>query len=54
MKIGDILKQCPSKFKKINKKERLVENANLSFYDFENMMKHSSYIRHNRAIKQIK
>lgn len=53
MKIGNILKECPEKVKRIPK-DKLAENVNLSFYDYKSMMKHDSYARHNGAIRQIK
>lgn len=56
MKIGQVVKeQQPDVHKKLNKKPRKKRRRgkeSLSFSDFENMMKHNSYVRHRGSIKQ--
>ncbi|MDP4143196.1 MAG: hypothetical protein Q8936_01760 [Bacillota bacterium] len=52
MKLGDILReQQPNEYNKLNSKVRDKEK-DLSFEDFENLMKHDSYKRHRGAIRR--
>jgi hypothetical protein len=52
LKLGDILReQQPELYKLFNCRR---ENKNLSFSDYKNMMKHSSYKRVQGAIRQVK
>ncbi|NFD54666.1 hypothetical protein EXN53_03050 [Clostridium botulinum] len=59
MKVGKIIEtQQPRMHKKLNKKQdkkkrrRGKQEANLSFSDYVEMMKHNSYKRHKGALRQ--
>lgn len=55
MKIGNILKDNKLEVhKKSNKKRKRRRGKNLSFSDFQNMMKHDSYKRVGGAIRQVR
>ena len=55
MKIGEVVKsKQPKEYEKINKqkkKRKRRRKENLSFNDFENMMRHDSYERHKGALR---
>jgi D-ribose pyranose/furanose isomerase RbsD len=58
LKINEIVKdKQPDVHKKLQKKKkrkRRRRKENLSFNDFENMMKHDSYERKGGAIRQVR